>query len=188
LKLTISRFEIEKSDDYKLAYKVVCSSQGDAMRRVRIINVHCFRWALGMQICNWTWATATIDGRKILCWASGPHLLAHVAAASPGLCHSPLLPGLCVLAAARLKEKKVHITSLNFRKSPFFITELQNQAKHLPQLLKPFILPLWPCYKQFWRRFCLFLFYLFRLNLWKIIVNHRKIIKQKIQFCWTPHE
>jgi hypothetical protein len=92
------------------------------------------------------------------------------------------------LGCCSAKGKKVHITSLNFRKSPFFITELQNQAKHLPQLLKPFILPLWPCYKQFWRRFCLFLFYLFRLNLWKIIVNHRKIIKQKIQFCWTPHE
>jgi hypothetical protein len=27
--------------------------------------------------------------------------------------------------------------------------------------------------------FCLFLFYLFRLNLSKIIVNHRKIIKWK---------
>jgi hypothetical protein len=35
--------------------------------------------------------------------------------------------------------------------------------------------------------FCPFLFYLFRLNLWKIIVNHKKIIKWKIQFCWTPH-
>jgi hypothetical protein len=29
--------------------------------------------------------------------------------------------------------------------------------------------------------FCVFFFfYLFRLNLWKIIVNHRKIIKWKI--------
>jgi hypothetical protein len=45
--------------------------------------------------------------------------------------------------------EKVHITSLNFRESPFFLPELQNRAKHIPQLLKPFILPLWPCYKQF---------------------------------------
>jgi hypothetical protein len=47
------------------------------------------------------------------------------------------------------------------------------------------------CYSKWW--FCysemiLSFFYLFRLNLWKIIVNHRKIIKWKIQFCCTPHE
>jgi hypothetical protein len=73
--------------------------------------------------------------------------------------------------------EKVHITSLNFHGSLLFLSELQNQAKHLSQLLKPFILSPWPCYKQFLRRFCLFVFYLFRLNLWKIIINHRKIIK-----------
>jgi hypothetical protein len=39
-----------------------------------------------------------------------------------------------------------------------------------------------------WQWFYLFLFYLFPLNLWKIIVNHWKIIKWKIQFCWTPRE
>jgi hypothetical protein len=33
-----------------------------------------------------------------------------------------------------------------------------------------------------------FLFYLFPLNLLKIILNHRKNIKWKIQFCWTPRE
>jgi hypothetical protein len=38
---------------------------------------------------------------------------------------------------------------LNFRESPFFLHELYNQLKHLPQLLKPFILLPWPCNKQF---------------------------------------
>jgi hypothetical protein len=76
-------------------------------------------------------------------------------------------------------KEEVHITSLNFRKSSPFLPELQNWAIHLLQLLKPFILPPWPYYKYFWRQFCLFLFYLFRLNLWKIIVNHRKIIKME---------
>jgi hypothetical protein len=47
-------------------------------------------------------------------------------------------------------------------------------GKTPPQLLKPFILPPCPCYKWFGRWYCLFLFYLFRLNLWKIIVNHKK--------------
>jgi hypothetical protein len=37
--------------------------------------------------------------------------------------------------------EKVHITFLNFRKSSFFLPELQNRTKHLPRLLKPFILP-----------------------------------------------
>jgi hypothetical protein len=45
--------------------------------------------------------------------------------------------------------EKVHITSLNFCESPFFLPELQNRAKHLPQLLKPFIFLPWPYYKQF---------------------------------------
>ena len=74
------------------------------------------------------------------------------------------------------------------RKSAF-PPKLQNRAKHLPQLLKPFILPPWPCYKQFWIRFWLFLFYLFRLNLWKIIVNHRKNHKIEnpilLDFTWV---
>ena len=29
----------------------------------------------------------------------------------------------------------------NFRESPIFLSELQNRAKRIPQLLKPFILP-----------------------------------------------
>jgi len=41
------------------------------------------------------------------------------------------------------------VTSLNFRESLFFLFKLQNQAKHIPQLLKPLILPPWSCYKQF---------------------------------------
>jgi len=35
------------------------------------------------------------------------------------------------------KLGKVHITPLNFHKSLIFLPEPQNQAKHLPQLLKP---------------------------------------------------
>jgi hypothetical protein len=69
------------------------------------------------------------------------------------------------LALLWVMEEKVQITSLNFRESPLFLPELSNRTKHLPQLLKPFILPPWPCYKQFWRRFYFFLFYLFQLNL-----------------------
>jgi hypothetical protein len=48
-----------------------------------------------------------------------------------------------------LNLEKVHITSLSFRESPLFLPEFQNRAKHLLQLLKPFILPHWPCYKRF---------------------------------------
>ena len=36
--------------------------------------------------------------------------------------------------------------------------------------------------------FVFFFFYLFRMNHQKIIVNYRKIIKWKINFCWTPYE
>jgi hypothetical protein len=49
--------------------------------------------------------------------------------------------------------------------------------------------------RQFWTAVCyskvgfvFFSFLLFRLNHWKSIVNHRKIIKWKIQFCCTPRE
>jgi hypothetical protein len=86
--------------------------------------------------------------------------------------------------------RKKSIQSLNFRESLLQIPELQNQAKHIltfyPQLLKPFVLRPWAVldagllqwrWLLQWPCFYLFLFYLFRLNLWKIIVNHRKIIK-----------
>ena len=39
-------------------------------------------------------------------------------------------------------KRKVYIISLNFHESSFFLSQLQNQIKHIPQLLKPFILPL----------------------------------------------
>ena len=52
-------------------------------------------------------------------------------------------------ARKEIIKKKVHITSLNFCESPLFLPKFQNLTKYLPQLLKPFILPPWPCYKRF---------------------------------------
>jgi hypothetical protein len=40
-------------------------------------------------------------------------------------------------------REKIHITFLKFHESPLFLLKLQNWAKHIPQLLKPFILH--PC-------------------------------------------
>ena len=77
----------------------------------------------------------------------------------------------------RKKKEEVHYRSLNFRKSLFFIPELQNWVKYIPQFLKPYILRPWHGYERFWRQFCLFHFYLFWLNICKIIVNHIKFIK-----------
>ena len=54
-------------------------------------------------------------------------------------------------------KRKVYIISLNFHESSFFLSELQNRIKHIPQLLKPFILPPWLGYK----RFCFFFFIYF---------------------------
>ena len=74
-----------------------------------------------------------------------------------------------------------------YGKSPHYLPQFSRKSifshwtpklgKTPPSTFKIVHLTPWPCYKQFWRRFCLFLFYLFRLNLWKVIVNHRKIIK-----------
>jgi hypothetical protein len=57
--------------------------------------------------------------------------------------------------------EKVHITSLNFRESPLFLPELQNWAKYLPQLLKPFILPPCPVISSFEGDFIFFFFIYF---------------------------
>ena len=38
---------------------------------------------------------------------------------------------------------------LNFCESLLFLPELENRINHLPQLLKPFILPSWPGYEWF---------------------------------------
>jgi hypothetical protein len=46
-------------------------------------------------------------------------------------------------------KKKIYFTSLNYSESLVFLPELQNWVNHLPQLLKPFILPLWPGYSWF---------------------------------------
>ena len=86
-----------------------------------------------------------------------------------GLPMSPWLPGK--------GKEEVHFRCLNFRKSLFFILELQNRVKYIPQFLKPCILRPWYGYERFWRQFCLFHFYLFWLNICKIIVNHIKFIK-----------
>ena len=107
---------------------------------------------------------------------------------SPGVCTSPCWSGGNCTDVPRLRNGKCPRYLPQFSRKSVFPYWTPKLAKTPPQLLKPFILPPWPGYKRFWRRFCLFLFYLFRLNLWKIIVNHKKIIKWRIQFCWTPHE
>jgi hypothetical protein len=71
---------------------------------------------------------------------------------------------------------KVYFLSLNFKIR-------QNISFNF---WKPCILCPGHSYERFWRQYCIFHFYLFRLNLWKIIVNHIKFIKQKIWFCYTP--
>jgi hypothetical protein len=87
----------------------------------------------------------------------------------------PLSPLFLVLSVFAYRKKSILSPQLSLKFS--FSLELQNRVNHLPQLLKLFILPPWPGYSWFQRRFYLFLFYLFRLIFWKIIVNHRKIIK-----------
>ena len=56
---------------------------------------------------------------------------------------------------------KVHITSLNFYENLFFLHKLQNQTKHLFQLLKSFILPPSPVTSGFEDGFVLFFFIFF---------------------------
>ena len=75
------------------------------------------------------------------------------------------LPTTSKTAGCYLAKEKVHVTSLNFRESPFFFLKLQNRTKHLPQLSKPFILPPWPVISSFEDGFIFFLFYLFWVNL-----------------------
>jgi hypothetical protein len=59
------------------------------------------------------------------------------------------------------KEKKSTLPPLTF-KNPFFLSELQNQVKHLPKLLKPFILPPSPCYKRFLSFFLIYFGWIFK--------------------------
>jgi len=47
------------------------------------------------------------------------------------------------------ETKKSTLPPLTFAKVRFFLPELQNRTKHLPQLLKSFILPPWPGSKRF---------------------------------------
>jgi hypothetical protein len=51
--------------------------------------------------------------------------------------------------------EKVHITSLNFCESPFFLCDSKTRQKHLPD----------PVISSFEGGFVFFFFYLFRLNL-----------------------
>jgi hypothetical protein len=48
---------------------------------------------------------------------------------------------MCFTVLDDFQKEKVNITSLNLRESSLFLIELQNQAKHLSQLLKLFIVP-----------------------------------------------
>jgi hypothetical protein len=78
-----------------------------------------------------------------------------------------------------------------FGKSPFYLPKLSSKFSFPPWTRKP-DKPRSSIFKTihftsltlfiggFQRRFCLFLFSLFWLNIWKIIVNYRKIIKWKI--------
>ena len=59
------------------------------------------------------------------------------------------------LIFSRIKSR---LPSSTFAKIYFFSLNSKTRQTKLPQLLKPFILPPWPYYKQFWRWLCLFLF------------------------------
>jgi hypothetical protein len=85
-------------------------------------------------------------------------------------------PALLLITEARRiirREQHAAITSLGGTGALSLHT--QNRANHLPQLFKPCILPPWSGFEGGFatvndgfatvRRFCLFLFYLFRLNL-----------------------
>jgi hypothetical protein len=81
---------------------------------------------------------------------------------------------------------KVCFSSINFKTGQITSLNFSNRAFYLPGTVLKAV-----CYSKQWYAtvtggaatvpvFCLYLFYLFRLNLWKIIINHRKIIKWKI--------
>jgi len=67
--------------------------------------------------------------------------LEKVKSSPPLLCLEPIHLGPEPRTCCQYKKEKDHITLLSFRESPLFLCELQNRAKHLPQLLKPFTLP-----------------------------------------------
>ena len=86
---------------------------------------------------------------------------------------------LMVICCGVFRPEKVHIIFLNFYESLFFLPELENWVNHLPELLKPFILPPWLVISSFQRRFVFFFFIYFGWIFKKIIINHRKVIKWK---------
>jgi hypothetical protein len=65
----------------------------------------------------------------------------------------------------------------HFLRKSAFPPRIPKSGKTPPSTFKTVHLPPWPVISGFEGGFVFFHFYLFRLNLWKIIVNHRKIIK-----------
>jgi hypothetical protein len=69
-------------------------------------------------------------------------------------------------------KSRFYLPKLSSKSS--FLPELQNRVNHLLPLLKCSFYLSDPVIGDFQRRFYLYLFYLFRLNFLKIIVNHKK--------------
>jgi len=72
------------------------------------------------------------------------------------------------------KKWKALFTSLNYRSSLYFHLKLENRIFCLLELMK---LDIWPPWVVFPSGFPIFLLCLFWINLWKIIVKRKKIIK-----------
>ena len=77
----------------------------------------------------------------------------------------------------RIWKGKSLFCLLNFGPNLLFFPRPQNRLFRLFELPKPFVRPPLSGFRVTWQQFSLFLLYLFWLNLWKIILNHKKIIK-----------
>ena len=91
--------------------------------------------------------------------------------------HRRLRPGFYWSSAIFFLEKILSVSlnfRLNFRLNPFFFPRPQNQLFRLLELPKSFVRHHLSGFRMTWQQFSLFLLYLFWLNLWKIILNHKK--------------
>jgi hypothetical protein len=70
-------------------------------------------------------------------------------------------------ARNRMGKEKIYFTSLNYSKSLVFLSKLENRVNHLPQLLKPFVLPPWPYYRWFSKTVMSFSFLLILADFYK---------------------
>ena len=72
-------------------------------------------------------------------------------------------------------KEKILSASLEFGPNSFLLPRPQNRLFILLELLKLFARPPLSGFRVTWQRFSLFLLYLFWQNLWKIILNYKKL-------------